>query len=47
MKSLGKENDVYIRENEGAGEAVQGNWHCHKHMLLLSKQMEDSFYQEQ
>jgi hypothetical protein len=42
-----KANYVYIRENEGIGEAVEGNGHCHKHMLLLCKQMEDSFYQEQ
>jgi len=42
-----KENYVHIRENEGAGESVQGNGHCHKHMLLLCQQMDDSFNQEQ
>jgi hypothetical protein len=34
-----KENYVYIKENKGTGDAVQGNGHSHKHMLLLCKQM--------
>jgi hypothetical protein len=41
-----KENDVYLTEYEGAEETVKGDGHCHKHMLLLCKQMDDSFYQE-
>jgi hypothetical protein len=42
-----KENYVYIAENKGTGDAVQGNGHSHKHMLLLCKQMVNSFYQQQ
>jgi hypothetical protein len=42
-----KESDVCITESEGVEEVVQGNGHCCKHMLLLCKQNDDPFYQEQ